>query len=150
MKGTTTKREKKLPTYLRRKSSLPYFNSIFLGETVMRILSLACSAFAFAVMTSVAQAEPAVMKQSEPMRLTAPQMNNITAGGLTVFSYASGNEFSYSRIIDFSITPHPDALIAATCCGRGTIFAGIVFIPHSTRLDSLHGLAHYGLAHLLN
>jgi hypothetical protein len=108
----------------------------------MRILSLACSAFAFAAMTSVAQAEPEVMKQSEPMRLTASQMNNVTAGGLTVFSYASGNEFSYSRSIDFSITPYPETLIAAACCGRGTIFAGIVFIPHSTRLDSLHWLAH--------
>ena len=108
----------------------------------MRIISLVCSAFAFAAMTSVAQAEPAVMKQSEPMRLTASQMNNVTAGELTVFSYASGNELSYSRSIDFSITPHPETLIAAACCGAGTISAGIVVIPHSTRLDPFDLLAN--------
>jgi hypothetical protein len=110
---------------------------VFRRKKVMRIISLVRSAFAFAAMTSVAQAEPTVMKLSEPMRLTAPQMNNITAGGLTVFSYASGNELSYSRSIDFSITPHPDTLIAAACCGPGTIFAGVAVIPGSTRLDPI-------------
>lgn len=102
----------------------------------MRIISLACSALAFAAMTSVAQAEPAVMKQSEPMRLTAPQMNNITAGGLSFFSYASGTELSYSRTIDFSVTTHPDALIAAACCDRGDdIVAGVFVFPGSAKLD---------------
>ena len=102
----------------------------------MRMISLVCSAFAFAAMTSVAQAEPTVMKQSEPMRLTASEMNNITAGGVTVFSYASGTELSYSRSIDFSVTPHPETLIAAACCGRGDdIVAGVFVFPGSTRLD---------------
>jgi hypothetical protein len=128
--------------HLRRKSGIAYFNSAFLGEPVMRIISLVCSVFAFAAMTFVAQAEPAVMKQSEPMRLTAPQMNNVTAGGLTVFSYASGDELSYSRSIDFSITPHPETLIAAACCGAGTIFTGIGVIPHSPRLDPSDLLAN--------
>ena len=102
----------------------------------MRIISLACSAFAFAAMTSVAQAETTVMKHSESMRLTAPQMNNITAGALTFFSYASGNELSYSRTIDFSITPHPETLIAAACCGRGDdIVSGVFTFPSSAKLD---------------
>ena len=100
----------------------------------MRMISLVCSALAFAVMTSVAQAEPAVMKQSEPMRLTAQEMNNVTAGGLTVISYASGTELSYSRSIDFSITPHHEASIAIACCCEDGTFTGVVVSPNS-RLD---------------
>ena len=104
----------------------------------MRMISLVCSAFTFAAMTSVAQAEPTAVKQSEPMRLTAPQMNNITAGGVTVITYASGTESSYSRSIDFSITPHHEAAIAVACCGRNTTFTDVVVIPHGSRLDPIH------------
>lgn len=104
----------------------------------MKIISLVCSAFAFVAMTSVAQATPTVIKQSEPMRLTAPQMNNITAGGVTVVTYAFGTELSYSRSIDFSIPPNREVSIAVACCGWDNTVTSAMVIPHSTRLDPIN------------
>jgi hypothetical protein len=98
----------------------------------MKMISLVCSAFAFAAMTSVAQAEPAVMKQSEPMRLTASEMNNITAGtSVTVFTYAPGTETSYSdsRAADFLKIPTDGTSITVDCCGAQTTDPSIVVIP---------------------
>lgn len=101
----------------------------------MRTISFVCSAFAFAAMASVAQAEPTIMKQPEPMRLTAPQMDNITAGHLTLIAYASGTESSYSKSFDVSITPNPETVIAAACGSPGSIFAAVGVFPNHTRFD---------------
>ncbi|SFN44430.1 hypothetical protein SAMN05216386_0994 [Nitrosospira briensis] len=97
----------------------------------MKIISLACSAFAFAAMASVAQAEPTTMKQPEPMRLAAPEMDNITAGSVTVTTYASGTgtESIYSRAADFSITPSDETSITVDCCGADTTYTNVVVIP---------------------
>ncbi len=110
----------------------------------MRTISLVCSAFAFAAMASVAQAEPTIMKQSEPKRLTAPQMDNITAGHLTLVAYAFGTGSSYSRSIDFSITPNPETVAAAACCSPGSVFAavGVFPFPNNTRFDPTDLLRH--------
>ncbi|SFU30555.1 hypothetical protein SAMN05216417_10183 [Nitrosospira multiformis] len=98
----------------------------------MRTPSLVCSAFTFAAMASIAQAEPAVMNQPEPMRLTAPEMNNITAGAsVTIATYASGTETSYSdsRAADFLKTPSDGTSITVDCCGAQTTDPSIVVIP---------------------
>lgn len=104
----------------------------------MRMISLVCSAFAFTAMTSVAQAEPAAMKQSEPMRLTASQMNNVTAGGVTIDVLASGIESSYSRGADFSITPNEETSITVACCGAEATSTSLAVIPGTTRFDVLY------------
>jgi hypothetical protein len=134
--GTTAK-QGKFPAHWEERAVLPTLTLQFQEENVMRTISLVYSALAFAAMTSVAQAEPTIMKQSELMRLTAPQMDNITAGHLTLIAYASGTESSYSKSIDFSITPNPDTLVAAACCGPGSVFAavGVFPFPNNTRFD---------------
>lgn len=105
----------------------------------MKIIPLVCSAFAFAAMTSVAQAEPTAMKQSEPMRLAAPAMDNITAGRVTVITYASGtgSESTHSRAADFSKTPSDETSITVGCCGADTTSINAVVIPQSTRVDPI-------------
>ncbi|SFO22796.1 hypothetical protein SAMN05216332_10840 [Nitrosospira briensis] len=108
----------------------------------MRMVSLVYSVLAFAAMISVAKAEPAAMKQSEPMRLTAPQMDDITAGHLTLVAYAFGTKSSYSRSIDFSITHHPETVMATACCGRGSVFAAVGVFPHHPKFDQADFFRH--------
>lgn len=110
----------------------------------MRIAILLCSIFAG--MVSVAQAESSVLKESEPMRLVASQMNNITAGArdVTVISHAIGTKWSYSRSTSFSITTGTGTTyagdgIAVACCGTNT-FGSVVVDPYITRLNpKYHG-----------
>ncbi|SFN44329.1 hypothetical protein SAMN05216386_0990 [Nitrosospira briensis] len=110
----------------------------------MRMISLVYSVLAFAAITSVAKAEPTAMKQSEPTKLTAPQMDNITAGNLTLVAYAFGTGSSYSRSIDFSITPNPETVMAAACCNPGSVFAAVGVFPflNNTRFDPTDLLRH--------
>jgi hypothetical protein len=105
----------------------------------MKIIPLICSAFAFAGMTSVAQAEPTAMKQTESIRLAAPAMDNITAGSVTVITEASGTgtESIYSRAADFSKTPSDETSITVDCCGADTTSINAVVIPHGTRVDPI-------------
>lgn len=95
----------------------------------MKIISLVCSAFAFSAMTSIVQAEPTAMKQTESMRLAASQMDNITAGSVRVNIHASGTESIYSRAADFSITPNDEVSITVDCCGADTTYTNVVVIP---------------------
>ena len=95
----------------------------------MKIIFLIGSAFAFSAMTSVAQAEPSAMKPSEPMRLAVQQMDNITAGAVTVNVQASGTESIYSRAADFSITPSDGVSVTVNCCGADTTYVDVVAIP---------------------
>ena len=106
----------------------------------MRTISLVCSAFAFAAMASVAQAEQTIMKQSEPVKLTAPQMDNVTAGHLTLVAYSFGTGSSYSR--SFDLTPHPEAVLAAACCSPGSVFASVGVFPNNTKFDPADLLRH--------
>ena len=107
----------------------------------MKIIPLVYSAFAFAAMTSVAQAEPTAMKQPEPIRLAAPMMDNITAGSVTVITEASGTgtESIYSRAADFSKTPSDETSITVSCCGADTNSINVVVTPHAhgTRGDPI-------------
>ncbi len=98
---------------------------------MLKVISLVCSAFAFSAMTSVAQAEPTAMKQSEPMRLAAPEMDNITAGNVAVIIHASGTgtESINSRAADFSITPGDEVSITVNCCGADTTYTNVAVIP---------------------
>ncbi|WP_430233663.1 hypothetical protein [Nitrosomonas communis] len=100
---------------------------------MMRVISLLC--LALAAIAFAAQAEPTVTKHSEPMTLTASQMNNITGGGVTVITHASGTGSSHSA--SFSITPTEGVAIAASCCGADSTSVSVEVIPHTTRLDPI-------------
>ncbi len=119
----------------------------------MRIAPLLWSVFA--AMVSVAQAEPAIMKHSEPMRLTEQQMNTITAGarGIIVISHAFGTTSSYSRSTSFSITTDAGIIfkghgIAVACCGTETstdvaINPYITELSHYILADIYHSIMNY-------
>lgn len=97
-----------------------------------KIISLVCSAFAFSAMTSVAQAEPTAMKQSEPMRLAAQQMDAVSAGTVAVGVFSSatadGSNAYASSSTSTTVFSTPTGTVeiglgfggAVACCGSDT------------------------------
>ncbi|SFI47418.1 hypothetical protein [Nitrosomonas sp. Nm34] len=91
----------------------------------MRTAFLLC--LAFTAMASIAQAEPTVTKQSESMKLTEAQMDNISGGSVTVNIDASGIGSSHST--SFSKTPAEGIVISVSCCGADSTSTSVVAVP---------------------
>ena len=94
-------------------------------------------------MASVAQAESAIMNQSEPMRLTKQQINTITAGDRDriISSHAFGTHSSHSiSTITTLVEITKGYGIAAFCCGTKA-YGHVTISSYITKL-SPNILAH--------
>lgn len=98
----------------------------------MRIIAPVCTAFAFAAITSAAQAEPTILRTAEPLRLTETQMDVVTAGTTAVTTGASAtaegsNTHTYTST-STTVIGTPLNIVTAgfgsakayACCGSST------------------------------